>query len=252
MGDLTEEVKEFAKKFGANLVGITSAESWEAEEGHRPTNYLKGSKSVVVLGIRMLDSILDSDLHRPMIHYTKVVDGMLDQLAYKMSLMLSDRGFSAYPMDDHFPMGTMDQGYRSSQWFREFEKSPLYKSHISGDVSFKYAAKRAGLGVYGKSGLLITPQYGPRVRFCLVLTNALLQADPPIEIDFCRGCQVCTRLCPGKAITEEGHDSAACFRSELVSGVSAIGIPFRFCPSYCLRKCPVGILKEKYQIPLIR
>jgi len=152
-------------------------------------------------------------------------------------------------MDDHFPMGMVNQGYRTTPWFEDFERTPAYEKHVSGEVSFKYAASRAGLGVYGRSSLIITPQFGPRVRFGLVLTDAPLEADQPLRMDFCTGCQVCMKLCPGKAITEKGHDRVKCFRSELETGVTALGVSFRFCPAYCWRKCPVGVLKERYRTP---
>ena len=249
MGSLTGELKEFATKEGVDLVGITTVDNWEAPQGHRPIDYLKGAKSVVVLGMRMLDSVMDSERHRPMMHDAMMLDSMMDQLCYKVGRFLSGKGYLAYPMDDHFPMGMVNQGYRTTPWFEDFERTPAYEKHVSGEVSFKYAASRAGLGVYGRSSLIITPQFGPRVRFGLVLTDAPLEADQPPRMDFCTGCQVCMKLCPGKAITEKGHDRVKCFRSELETGVTALGVSFRFCPAYCWRKCPVGVLKERYRTP---
>lgn len=61
----------------------------------------------------------------------------------------------------------------------------------------------AGLGELGRSGLLITEEFGPRVRLCKVFTNLPLVPDEPIDIgvqDFCEKCGKCVRSCPGKAI----------------------------------------------------
>ncbi len=61
----------------------------------------------------------------------------------------------------------------------------------------------AGLGELGRLGLLITPQYGPRVRLNKIFTNLPLVPDKPIEFgiwDFCTVCGKCARYCPGQAI----------------------------------------------------
>ena len=62
----------------------------------------------------------------------------------------------------------------------------------------------AGLGTCGRNGLLITPEFGPNVRLCKVLTNMPLTPDNPIAFgveEFCEICAKCARECPSKAIT---------------------------------------------------
>jgi epoxyqueuosine reductase len=64
----------------------------------------------------------------------------------------------------------------------------------------------AGLGQYGRHGLLITKQYGPRVRIAKVLTDMPLQRDFPDEdfcrsvIRFCETCEKCATTCPSQSI----------------------------------------------------
>ena len=61
----------------------------------------------------------------------------------------------------------------------------------------------AGLGELSRMGLLITPQYGPRVRLSKIFTNLPLATDPPIEFgvwQFCEKCKKCAHSCPGQAI----------------------------------------------------
>jgi epoxyqueuosine reductase len=69
----------------------------------------------------------------------------------------------------------------------------------------------AGLGQAGRHGLLITPDYGPCVRLCKVLTNIPLQPDRPIDMgvtEFCRHCLNCAQACPAGAISFEDQTSA--------------------------------------------
>jgi reductive dehalogenase len=64
-------------------------------------------------------------------------------------------------------------------------------------------AIEAGLGEYGRHGLLITPEFGPNVRIAKVFTNLPLLADQPIEFgvkNFCEICKKCSDNCPVKAI----------------------------------------------------
>ena len=64
-------------------------------------------------------------------------------------------------------------------------------------------AIQAGLGEYGRNGLLITPKYGPNVRIAKVFTDLPLVADQPIEFgvkQFCETCRKCADACPVKAI----------------------------------------------------
>ena len=64
-------------------------------------------------------------------------------------------------------------------------------------------AVQAGLGQYGRHGLLITPEYGPRVRIAKIFTDLPLEPDEPIDFgvtEFCNICQRCSDNCPPRAL----------------------------------------------------
>lgn len=68
----------------------------------------------------------------------------------------------------------------------------------------------AGLGELGRNGLLITPQYGPRVRLCKIFTDLPLEPDEPIEFgvkEFCRKCKKCAEHCEVEAISKDDEPS---------------------------------------------
>lgn len=88
----------------------------------------------------------------------------------------------------------------------QFLNQLAYKSIPCGNdtaMSIPYAIQ-AGLGELGRSGMLVTPKYGSRVRLCKVFTNLPLICDEPIEFgvtEFCEVCNKCADNCPGQAIT---------------------------------------------------
>jgi len=79
------------------------------------------------------------------------------------------------------------------------------------------AAIRAGLGVHGLNGLLITPDYGSFVNINVLLLHS---APPPDargpEHDMspgCGNCGDCIKVCPTAAISDNGVDSLVCLRN---------------------------------------
>jgi len=64
-------------------------------------------------------------------------------------------------------------------------------------------AVQAGLGEVGRNGMLITPEYGPRVRLCKVYTDMPLEQGAPRDLGiqaYCEVCGACARACPSHAI----------------------------------------------------
>ena len=64
-------------------------------------------------------------------------------------------------------------------------------------------AIKAGLGEYGRLGLLITPDFGPRVRLGKIFTDLPLVHDAPRGFgvcEFCEICRACSDGCPVKAV----------------------------------------------------
>ncbi len=80
------------------------------------------------------------------------------------------------------------------------------RAHIDGNyrVIAPLVAKDAGLGEFGRMGLLMTPRLGPRVRLGVVTTDLPLIPDTPTQdpsvIDFCTICNKCATVCPAEAI----------------------------------------------------
>jgi len=68
----------------------------------------------------------------------------------------------------------------------------------------------AGLGQLGRNGLLITPEFGSCLRICKVFTDLPLEPDRPIEFgvtDYCKSCNKCVEACKADAINPEREPS---------------------------------------------
>lgn len=88
----------------------------------------------------------------------------------------------------------------------EFIRNLGYTAIPSGnEIAFSIPiAVDAGLGQLGRNGLLITPEYGPRVRLCKVFTDLPLVPDKPIDFgvnEFCSICKKCAYACSVQAIS---------------------------------------------------
>jgi reductive dehalogenase len=62
----------------------------------------------------------------------------------------------------------------------------------------------AGLGELGRNGMLIHPDFGPRIRLSKIFTDLPLVPDRPVEFgvwDFCMICGQCAKHCPSQSIS---------------------------------------------------
>jgi len=90
-------------------------------------------------------------------------------------------------------------------------KTPL---SIFGD--FRPLAVSAGLGSWGKNGLVVHPQYGSKLLFASVFTNAPLkssisQSESQQLNQTCNNCRQCINACPANAFEGDRFHKARCF-----------------------------------------
>lgn len=120
----------------------------------------------------------------------------------------------------------------------------------------------AGLGALGRHGLLITKEYGPRVRLCKVLTNMPLEKDSPdLEFiekinQFCKYCRKCAEICDAKAISNETEPDYKTnnisnnpgIKKWYVNGVKCYGnwVKYSSGCSKCIKSCPFSKIKKKH------
>lgn len=114
--------------------------------------------------------------------------------------------------------------------------------------SHKAAATCAGLGWIGKCALLITPEFGPRLRLGTILTNADFETGRPIMESRCGDCTLCVQACPYKAVKSKNWNRGA-KRSELIDAYLCNRMRMSFISrlgrksscGHCLLACPEGL-----------
>ena len=81
-----------------------------------------------------------------------------------------------------------------------------------GGAFLKDAAVLAGLGVIGRNNLVVTPEYGPRIRWRGIFMEADLEPTGPLEgFDPCAGCaEPCRTACPKAAFAGGRFTRALC------------------------------------------
>ena len=108
------------------------------------------------------------------------------------------------------------------------------------------AALRAGMGVIGQNGMLITPEYGSRFVIILMATDIVHTAPDCGEHGGCLHCGRCAKACPAGAIDARGLSRPErCIRNFMMEGVVApealrekMGMRLIGC-DICQRVCPM-------------
>jgi epoxyqueuosine reductase QueG len=137
------------------------------------------------------------------------------------------------------------KGYDATEVPREF----VDRKNKVARMSFKLAAYEAGIGVFGRPDIIITPRYGPRVNLGVVLTDAILKPDGRMEgFSPCNDCNICAEVCPVNAIRSDVPPPTGFDRTKCVGFVDWIkqktNEQLKLC-GRCYNNCPAGKLVKK-------
>lgn len=183
---MKEAIRQYALENGAHVAGFADAGNFdEAPEGFRPRDIMPQANSVIVIGKALSAGTVQSGNKVVYTAQGEAVVLALDALASQVALYIERQGGLAVPIPADAPY---------FHWEEE-------RQYGMGILSHRHAAVKAGLGVLGKNGLLLTPQYGNRVTLVTVLTDLMLAPDPAQEKQLCPpACRKCLDACPSKAL----------------------------------------------------
>lgn len=230
LGSKSCQLQDQILDWGASLVGFADV------RGVAPGAFSRWTKAVsiaVALDPSVVAQLRDGPTKEYYEEYVRV-NQFLNDLADRSASFISSLGHRAEP----FP-STIDE----SALGEEFERT------LSVAFQHKTAATRAGLGWIGKSALLVTPEYGPRVRLATVLTDMPLDIGTPITAGQCGDCRICLKACPAVAIQGEEWqvglprealvDAAACWQTATTLLMQRVGVDSAVC-GVCVSVCPVA------------
>lgn len=228
--NMAHDIKTFSKSSGADLVGIADLalfkKGWTVVPHDLLAPYTYAVSIAKKLDNRIIDGIEDSPTAEYAGHY-RDVNAALDALASKIIAWINERGFSAKAI----PASHI-----------------VDETNLLGNISHKAVARMAGIGWQGKSLLIISPEYGPRIRLATVLTDMPLIADQPLK-NRCGKCMECAKACPASAIKNVPTESHYGSRDEAIHLDKCHGklCEFKAMPEVgalicgvCIKVCPFG------------
>lgn len=185
---IADNILEIAKKENVAVLGIASALDMANEmPGHKPDDFLPGSKSMICFGIPVPKDVYRMPTCGPEtvwrsqnIYYRR-----LDTLSIRFAGLLEEGGEGAVPIYGCMPLDMNEKGV------------------VVGYLNQIRMGEAAGIGAVGKNGLLLHSRYGSRLMLGGVLTTAVLpkMRYPDEDQPGCPpDCRICEDVCPVKAI----------------------------------------------------
>lgn len=206
-----KEVKDYARKCGADLVGIASMDRFEGAPKQMDPRYIfPDAKALIVFAFRIprgyFRGVEEGTYFTayPSMGYAAINMIYAPTVLREVTCFLEDRGYETvpYPNDYAGSYADIDNGGKPHKgwWSR-----PVSPDKPAPDVliQFRIAAFAAGLGEVGYSKMFLTPEFGPRQRFALCLTDAPLEPDPIYDgPPICDRCMLCAEDCSAKALSK--------------------------------------------------
>jgi epoxyqueuosine reductase QueG len=192
------EIKQAAKAAWVDLIGFAGRDRFEGLEARRnPFTLFPQGKTAILIARRITRGTLRGVEEGSnfgdygMFGRNWLTDTFINQSTYSLAATIERSGWEAMPV------------------------VPGVRQAVSGvaepvEPDFKYAAVACGLGEIGVVGEVLTPQYGPRQRFALIITDAELPADPLLDKPVCTRCGRCVAICPLQALDSHWTDVSIC------------------------------------------
>jgi ferredoxin len=184
MEQLKQAIIRQAEASWVDLIGFAGRERFEALDSQsNPFSMFPEGRTVILTGRRVTRGTLrgieegTNLADYGMFGRTWLNDTFLSQSTFDLVHLIERNGWDALPVMPEKAGG---------------------KAGFAPD--FDYAAVACGLAEIGLSGQVLTPRFGPRQRWHMIITNAPLASDPLLVDPVCDQCGLCADLCPLMAL----------------------------------------------------
>lgn len=206
VGELKEELIQYAKEIGVDKIRFASADTFDSLKDrlilHESLGYLSGFE--------------EPDIEKrtnPSLLLPKAKSIVAIALAYPSKMKDAPRSTkdarrgifcrASWGTDYHVVLK------KKLDMLEEFLRSKhadiRTKSMVdTGELSDRAVAERAGIGFSAKNCMIITPEFGSYVYLAEMITNVPFEPDEKIE-DQCGTCNKCVDSCPTGALVNPGQ-----------------------------------------------
>ncbi len=226
-------ILEAMNQEGIDLIGFADRARFEGVDAqHNPFSIFPEGRTVILLGKRIcrgaLRGVEEGTNFGDYQLFGKnwLEDEFLSLACYNLVRVLEDAGWEACPIfpnpADIAPSGVpVAEGRPAPNVFPDFD----------------YAAVACGIAEIGLSGIVLTPKFGARQRFHMIITDAVLEPTPLLTQSVCDRCGLCAAACPYGAIDpEHTHTVSICGKEMPVADIN-----YDLC-----RSCKNGACKNRF------
>lgn len=211
------QLEKFCANSGADLFGVADISEIK-NEFNLSKELIKDLDKAICVGVRLSKQVFCDVENAPTklyFHHYKTANMFLDQLAFRVSGWIQNKGFLALPIP-------------ASQ-IVDWQKQTAHLSH-------KKVAVLAGLGWIGRNNLLVNPKLGAQFRLVTILTNLKVKTDKPTKMD-CGDCYDCLKACPAAAIQKKQKDFKYMICFDKLKEFQKGNIVSQYICGVCVRAC---------------
>jgi epoxyqueuosine reductase len=187
MASLTEQVKKMLGSYGMVRMGIVTRETLEGGPPSAELTYiLPEARSAISFAI---------PLHKQYIRPFLAKEDRLSHERDNLQANMLVTGIASHLAKHLEQKGFPSQGVVANEFYRD--EPGIGRLGMHPDLSHRYLAVRSGVGWFGFSGNVITPEYGAAVILGTCVTAAELEPTDPLppEENYCNRCKLCLASC---------------------------------------------------------